>query len=82
MKRTKREPKHTVQSTLVDLRKLGFKPNYDAQGKLIDWRRINGHKLHTAKVIVHPSGRITVHHRSTADGKTRHEPARSKSTTA
>ncbi len=81
MKRTKKEPKLTLEAAVIGLRKQGFKPNYDVNGRLIDWRRIKGHHLITAKVTVHTSGRITVHHRSTANGKRGHEPSRSTSTT-
>jgi hypothetical protein len=81
LKRTKKEPKLTLEAAVTDLRKQGFKPNYDVNGCLVDWRRIRGHKLITAEVTVHTSGRITVHQRGTANGKRGHEPSRSKDTT-
>lgn len=82
MKRNRKLPKLTVQSVVSDLREQGFKPNYSAEGRLVDWRRVNGHRLQTAKVIVHPSGRITVNQRSTANGKRGPNPSRRSDTTA
>ncbi len=82
MKRNRREPKLTPESVVTDLREQGFQPNFKA-GELIDWRRVKGHHLQTAKVIVHPSGRITINRRSTANGKRgHHKPSRSESTTS
>ncbi len=81
MKRTRREPKLTLASVVVDLREQGYKPNFKA-GELIDWRRIKGHNLQTAKVTVHTSGRITVNHRSTSNGKRGpNPPGRTNTTT-
>ena len=68
MKRNRKLPKLTLASAVENLREQGFKPNFQA-GELIDWRRVKGHHLQTAKVTVHTSGRITIHHRSTSNGK-------------
>lgn len=75
MKRNRREPKLTLASVVTDLRGQGYKPNFKA-GELVDWRRIKEHHLQTAKVTVHTSGRITIHHRSTANGKREPNPSR------
>jgi hypothetical protein len=75
LKRNRKEPKLTLASVVTDLREQGFKPNFKA-GELIDWRRVKGHHLQTAKVIVHPSGRVTINQRSTANGKREPNPSR------
>jgi hypothetical protein len=79
--RNSKTPKLTLQAAVTQLREAGFKPNFKA-GELVDWRRIKGHHLQTAKVTVHTSGRTTIHHRSTADGKERSNSSRRKNTTA
>ena len=80
LKRNSKTPKLTLASVVEDLREQGFKPNFKA-GEWIDWRRVKGHQLQTAKVTVHTSGRITIHHRSTADGKERSNSSRRSDTT-
>lgn len=82
MVRSSKEPKLTLRTVVTDLRETGYRPNYDAEGKLVDWRRIRGHNLITAKVTVHTSGRITIHHRSTANGKGGSKSNRRESATA
>lgn len=81
MKRNSKLPKLTLASVVEDLREQGFKPNFKA-GELVDWRRIKGHHLQTAKVTVHTSGRITILHRSTSNGKKGSNPPRRTNTTA
>lgn len=81
MKRKSREPKLTLPSVVEGLREQGFKPNFKA-GELIDWRRVKGHQLQTAEVTVHTSGRITIHHRSTSNGKRGPDTSSRKDTTS
>jgi len=81
VKRTKKEPKQTLTTVVTDLRRQGYQPLFD-RGALVEWRMVKGHTLHSAQVIVHTSGRVTVHHRSTTDGKARHEPNRGKGAAA
>jgi len=81
VKRTQKEPKRTLTRVVENLRLQGYQPVFDG-GALVEWRKVRGHTLHTVKVTVHDSGRATVHHRSTTDGKARHEPHRSKGAAA
>ncbi len=82
MKRTKKEPKLTLTKVVEDLRRQGYQPLFTPGGRLVEWRKVKGSTLHTVKVTVHTSGRATVHHRSTTDGKARHEPDRGKGAAA
>ena len=82
MKRTKKEPKLTLTTVVTDLRRQGYQPVFTPQGTLVEWRKVKGHSLHTVQVTVHASGRATVHHRSTTDGKARHDAHRSKGAAA
>ena len=81
MKRTKKEPRQTLTRVVENLRRQGYQPLFD-RGALVEWRKVKGGTLHTVKVTVHDSGRATVHHRSTTDGKARHEPNRGKGAAA
>jgi hypothetical protein len=82
VKRTKKEPKQTLTTVVGDLRRQGYQPVFTPRGQLVEWRKVKGHTLHTAQVTVHTSGRVTVHYRSTTDGKARHEPNRGEGAAA
>ena len=70
MKRRRNAPKLTVTQAVEGLRHLGYKPIFK-KGRLKEWRRTrNGHH-ETAEVTVHTSGRVSITHRSTANGTKR-----------